>query len=90
MRSVKAVQQNNYHYDHDQSERLPSKGVGSRLKKLLKNNFNVNIFQDFQSHLQKKLYPRANFRRTSIFSCTYLSNCFSQNCLRNTLTIQFD
>ena len=29
MRSVKAVQQNNYHCDHDQSERVSSKGVGS-------------------------------------------------------------
>ena len=32
MRSVKAVQQNNYHFDHDQSERVSSKGVGSTLE----------------------------------------------------------
>ena len=53
MRSIKAVQQNNYHYDHDQSERVSSKGVGSRLEKLLKTNFTVNTFQDFRSQLQK-------------------------------------
>ena len=53
MRSVKAVQQNNYHCDHDQSERVSSKGVGSRLEKLLKTNFTVNTFQDFRSQLQK-------------------------------------
>ena len=39
MRSVRAVQQNNYHCDHDQSERVSSRGVGSRPKKLLKTNF---------------------------------------------------
>ena len=53
MGSVKAVQQNNFHCDHDQSERVSSKGVGSRLQKLLKTNFIVNIFQAFRSHLQK-------------------------------------
>ena len=37
MRSVKAVQQNNYHCDHDQSERVSSRGVGSRLKKITEN-----------------------------------------------------
>ena len=46
MRSVRAVQQNNYHCDHDQSERVSSKGVGSRLEKL-KLNFIINTFQDF-------------------------------------------
>ena len=51
MRSVKAVQQNNYHCDHDQSERVSSEGVGSRLEKLLKTNIIVNTFQDFRSHL---------------------------------------
>ena len=55
MRSVKAVQQNNFHCDHDQSERVSSKGVGSRLEKLLKTNFIVNIFQAFRSHLQKTI-----------------------------------
>ena len=39
--------------DHDQSERVSSKGVGSRLEKLLKTNFIINIFQDFRSHLEK-------------------------------------
>ena len=34
---VKAVQQNNYHCDHDQSERVSSRGVGSRLKKITEN-----------------------------------------------------
>ena len=53
MRSVKAVQQNNFHCDHDQCKRVSSKGVGSRLEKLLKTNFIVNTFQDFRSHLQK-------------------------------------
>ena len=53
MRSARAVQQNNYHCDHDQSERVSSKGVGSRLEKLLNTNFNINVFQDFQSHFQK-------------------------------------
>ena len=32
MRSVRAVQQNNYHCDHDQSERVSSKGEGLDLK----------------------------------------------------------
>ena len=54
MRSVKAVQQNNFHCDHDQCKRVSSKGVGSGLEKLLKTNFIVNTFQDFRSHLQKK------------------------------------
>ena len=53
MRSARAVQQNNYHCDHDQSERVSSKGVGSRLEKLLNTNFIINVFQDFQSHFQK-------------------------------------
>ena len=53
MRSVRAVQQNNYHCDHDQSERASSKGVGSTLEKLLNTNFIINVFQDFQSHFQK-------------------------------------
>ena len=39
MRSARAVQQNNYHCDHDQSERVSSKDVGSRLEKLLNTNF---------------------------------------------------
>ena len=53
MRSVRAVQQNSYHCDHDQSKRVSSKGVGSKLKKLLKTNFIINTFQDFVPHLQK-------------------------------------
>ena len=53
MRSVRAVQQNNYRCDHDQSERVSSKDVGSRLEKLLNTNFVINVFQDFQSHFQK-------------------------------------
>ena len=53
MRSARAVQQNNYHCDHDQSERVSSKGVGSRLQKLLNTNFIINAFEDFRSHLQK-------------------------------------
>ena len=52
MSSVRVVQQNNYHCDHDQSERVSSKGVGSRLEKL-KPNFIINTFQDFRSHLLK-------------------------------------
>ena len=46
MSSVRVVQQNNYHCDHDQSERVSSKGVGSRLEKLIPN-FIINTFQDF-------------------------------------------
>ena len=53
MRSVRAVQQNNNRCDHDQSERVSSKDVGSRLEKLLNNNFIINVFQDFQSHFQR-------------------------------------
>ena len=69
IRFARAVQQNNYHCDHDQSERVSSKGVGSRLEKLLNTNFIINAFQDFRSHLQKNyiVFPRANFRRTSVF-----------------------
>ena len=66
MRSARAVRQNNYHCD--QSERVSSKDVGSRLEKLLNTNFTIYVFQDFRSHLLEKLYPRANFRRASIFS----------------------
>ena len=47
MRSVKAVQQNNFHCDHDQNERVSSKGVGARLETLLNTNFIINTFQDF-------------------------------------------
>ena len=53
MHSVRAVQQNDYHCDHDQSERVSSKGVGFRLEKLLNTNFIMNAFYDFQSHFQK-------------------------------------
>ena len=53
MRSVRAVQPNDYHFDHDQSERVSYKGAGSRLEKLLNTNFIKNAFQDFQAHLQK-------------------------------------
>ena len=53
MCSVRAVQQNNYHCDYDQSECVSSKGVGCRFEKLLKTNFIINTFQDFRSHLQK-------------------------------------
>ena len=44
MRSVRAVQQNNYHCDHDQSEPVSSKRVGSRLEKLLNTNIIINAF----------------------------------------------
>ena len=54
MPAVRAVQQNNYHCVHDKSERVSSKGAGSRLEKLLKTNFIINTFQDFRSRLQKK------------------------------------
>ena len=60
MCSVRAVQQNNYYCDHDQSERISSKGVGSRLEKLLKTNFIINTFQDFPSHLQNHLHCKSN------------------------------
>ena len=53
MCSVRAVQQNNYHCDYDQSECVSSKGVGCRFEKLLKTNFIINTFQDFRSRLQK-------------------------------------
>ena len=53
MCSVRAVRQNNYHCDYDQSECVSSKGVGCRFEKLLKTNFIINTFQDFRSHLQK-------------------------------------
>ena len=54
MPAVRAVQQNNYHCVHDKSERVSSKGAGSRLERLLKTNFIINTFQDFRSRLQKK------------------------------------
>ena len=60
MRSVRAVQQNYYYCDHHQSERVSSKGVGSRLEKLLKTNFIINTLQDFPSHLQKHLHCKSN------------------------------
>ena len=44
MRSARAVRQNNYHCDHDQSECVSSKGLGSRLEKLLNTNFIINAF----------------------------------------------
>ena len=47
MRSARAVQQNYYHCDHDQSECVSSKGVGSRLEILLDTNFIIKAFQDF-------------------------------------------
>ena len=50
IRFARAVQQNNYYCDHDQSERVSSKAVGSRLEKLLNTNFIINTFQDFRSH----------------------------------------
>ena len=61
MRSVRAVQQNNYHCDHDQSERVSSKGVSSRLEKLLNTNLIINAFQDFGSHLQKNYILEQTF-----------------------------
>ena len=47
IRFARAVQQNNYHCDHDQSERVSSKGLGSIFEKLLNTNFIINAFQDF-------------------------------------------
>ena len=53
MRSVRAVQQNNYYCDHDQSERVSSKGCR-------KTNFIINTFQDFPSPLQNHLHCKSN------------------------------
>ena len=61
IRFARAVQQNNYHCDHDQSERVSSKGVGSRLEKLLNTNFIINAFQDFRLHLQKNYILEQTF-----------------------------
>ena len=61
MRSARAVQQNNYHCDHDQSELVSSKGVGSRLEKLLNTNFIINALQYFRSHLQKNYILEQTF-----------------------------
>ena len=44
---------------------VSSEVVGARLEKLLKTDFIINT---------EKLYPRANFRRASNFSWTYLRN----------------
>ena len=72
MRSVRAVQQNNYHCDHDQSERVSSKDVGSRLQKLLNTNFIINAFQDFRSHLQKNYILEQTFAE-SLFLIEHIS-----------------
>ena len=72
MRFVRAVQQNNYHCNHDQSGRVSSKGAGSRLQKLLNTNFIINAFQDFQSHLQKNYILEQTFAE-SLFLVEHIS-----------------
>ena len=67
MRSVRAVQQNSSHCDHDHSERVSSKGVGSRLEKLLNTNFIINALQYFRSHLQKNYILEQTFAERLFF-----------------------